>query len=92
MQLYMLFMLLYCCVFYSVSVVKGKYPAQLLHQWDVFHQRNVSENDRPGMKTSTNSCLHNYINRIMMHLQVYVSVLNKAQIYSYVDLLIYIMS
>ena len=88
MQLYMLFML-YCCVFYSVSVVKGKYPAQLLHQWDVFHQRNVSENDRPGMKTLR---ILASIAMLIALWCIYVGVLNKAQIFSYVGLLIYIMS
>ncbi|CAI9736426.1 serine/threonine-protein kinase haspin [Octopus vulgaris] len=33
----------------SVSCVKGKYPAQLLKQWDIFHKNKQSDNDRPDI-------------------------------------------
>ena len=34
-----------CC---RVYVVEGAYPPTLLKQWDLFHKRKGSENDRPG--------------------------------------------
>ena len=38
----------YCFIF-SVSLVKGKYPAHLLKEWDSYNKKKGSENDRPGM-------------------------------------------
>ncbi len=35
-------------IYFSVSIVKGAYPDVLLREWDDFHERKVSENDRPG--------------------------------------------
>ena len=37
------------CTVNSVSCVRGKYPSQLLAEWDTFHKNRGSENDRPGM-------------------------------------------
>ena len=34
-----------CC---SVSLIHGRYPEQMIKQWDIFHQKKGSENDRPG--------------------------------------------
>ena len=28
--------------------MKGKYPKELLKQWDIFHEEKESQNDRPG--------------------------------------------
>ena len=33
----------------SVACVKGKYPRELLKQWDIFHEEKESQNDRPGL-------------------------------------------
>ncbi|KAK7110020.1 dentin sialophosphoprotein-like [Littorina saxatilis] len=37
------------CPVKSVSLVQGRYPPELLKQWDVFHDKKKSENDRPDM-------------------------------------------
>lgn len=37
----------------DVAVVKGKYPAYLLSQWDKFSSRNKSENVRPDLFTES---------------------------------------
>ncbi|XP_060596119.1 uncharacterized protein LOC132750191 [Ruditapes philippinarum] len=37
------------CEVNNVSCVKGKYPAELLKQWDLFHKNKGSENDRPDV-------------------------------------------
>jgi hypothetical protein len=34
--------------FVSASLVQGCYPPELLKQWDIFHEKKKSENDRPG--------------------------------------------
>ena len=37
------------CLYCRVSVVQGGYPDILLKQWDIYHAKKISENDRPGM-------------------------------------------
>ncbi|KAK7496261.1 hypothetical protein BaRGS_00012426 [Batillaria attramentaria] len=37
------------CPVRSVSCVQGCYPPELLKQWDVFHEKKTSENDRPDI-------------------------------------------
>lgn len=39
------------CEVNSVACVKGKYPRELLKQWDIFHKEEESENDRPDIFT-----------------------------------------
>ncbi|XP_052101865.1 serine/threonine-protein kinase haspin-like [Mytilus californianus] len=39
------------CEVNSVSCVKGKYPRELLKQWDMFHTEKESQNDRPDVFT-----------------------------------------
>ncbi|XP_045188775.2 uncharacterized protein LOC123546503 [Mercenaria mercenaria] len=37
------------CQVNNVSCVKGKYPTELIRQWDLFHKNKGSENDRPDV-------------------------------------------
>lgn len=41
------------CEVNNVSCVKGKYPMQLLKQWDVYNDKKHSENDRPDIFPAT---------------------------------------
>ena len=38
-----------CVMFlFRVACVEGRYPEVLLDEWDAYHHRKGSENDRPG--------------------------------------------
>ncbi|KAL8603701.1 hypothetical protein ACOMHN_017198 [Nucella lapillus] len=37
------------CTVKSVSLVQGRYPHELLKQWDIYHKKKTSENDRPDV-------------------------------------------
>ncbi|XP_076461813.1 uncharacterized protein LOC143294262 [Babylonia areolata] len=37
------------CPVKSASLVQGRYPKELLKQWDIFHEKKNSENDRPDV-------------------------------------------
>ena len=48
MKVYFMFAVNHVCFCHSVSLVRGHYPPELLKQWDIFHEKKNSENDRPG--------------------------------------------